>query len=144
MLNQQPASNAPLPRETFATFEEVVAHGRAQYPLTPEAELRHANYHNLSRGIDGTWHWRWDLGLLEWRRLNRSRQSDLYTYLQRIQCSTLLIRGVSSPLLTPDIARKMLQALPKGRMVTIQHAAHTVNAGNAVEFNAITAAFVQE
>jgi pimeloyl-ACP methyl ester carboxylesterase len=144
MLNQQPASNAPLQPETFATFEEVVASGRAQYPLTPEAELRHANYHNLFRGLDGTWRWRWDLGLLEWRRSNRRGQSDLYPYLQRMPCPTLLIRGASSPLLTPDIAEKMLQALPLGRMVTIKHAAHTVNADNAVEFNAITAAFVQE
>jgi pimeloyl-ACP methyl ester carboxylesterase len=144
MLNQQPASHAPLQPETFVTFEEVVASGKTQYPLTPEAELRHANYHNLFRGIDGIWRWRWDLGLLEWRRLNRSGQSDLYTYLQRMQCPTLLIRGASSPLLTPDIAQKMLQALPKGRMVEIKHAAHTVNADNAVEFNAITAAFVQE
>jgi pimeloyl-ACP methyl ester carboxylesterase len=143
MFDQQPASNAPLQPETFATFEEVVANGIAQYPLTPEAELRHANYHNLSRGTDGKWRWRWDLGLLEWRRLNRSGQSDLYTYLQRMQCPTLLIRGASSPLLPPDIAQKMLQALPQGRMVEIQHAAHTVNADNAVEFNAITAAFVQ-
>ena len=108
MLHQTPENEAPAaPQpETFDAFEDVVRSGIAQYPLTPEAELRHANYHNLYRGADGKWRWRWDLTLLERRRLNRSLQMDLYPYLERIQCPTLLIRGQQSPLLTPDIAQK--------------------------------------
>jgi pimeloyl-ACP methyl ester carboxylesterase len=144
MRSQQPASDAPPQPETFDTFEEVVQNGIKQYPLTPEAELRHANYHNLSRGADGKWRWRWDSNLLQWRRRNRSVPGDLYTYLQRIQCPTLLIRGQQSPLLTPEVAQKMIQALPHGRTVTIANAAHTVNADNAPEFNAVTAAFLKE
>jgi pimeloyl-ACP methyl ester carboxylesterase len=144
MRSQQPASEAPPQPETFDTFEEVVQNGIKQYPLTPEAELRHANYHNLYRGADGKWRWRWDSHLLEWRRRNRSAPGDLYTYLQRIQCPTLLIRGQHSPLLTPEVAQKMIQTLPHGRTVTIAKAAHTVNADNALEFNAVTAAFLKE
>ena len=144
MLNQRPATDVPPQPESFNTFEEVVANGIKQYPLTPEAELRHANYHNLYRGADGKWRWRWDINLLQWRRLNRSPQGDLYIYLQRIQCPTLLIRGQRSPLFTPEVAEKMIQALPNGRTVEIAHAAHTVNADNAPEFNAVTAAFLKE
>ena len=56
---QQPAAtDSPPQPETFDTFEEVIANGKAQYPLTPEAELRQANYHNLYRGDDGKWRWR--------------------------------------------------------------------------------------
>jgi pimeloyl-ACP methyl ester carboxylesterase len=142
-FNQQPASDAPPSPETFDTFEEVVANGIKQYPLTPEAELRHANYHNLTRGADGAWRWRWDINLLEWRRLHRSRRLDLYTSLKRVHCPTLLIRGQYSPLLTPEVAEKMIQALPSARLVEIARAAHTVNADNAVEFNAVTAAFLK-
>jgi pimeloyl-ACP methyl ester carboxylesterase len=141
MVQQQPTP--PPQPETFDSFEEVMASGKAQYPLTPEAELRHANYHNLYRGADGKWHWRWDLALLEARR-NRSQQTDLYTYLQRMRCPTLLIRGERSPLLVPEVAQKMVQTLPKGRLVEIRAAAHTVNADNAEEFNAVTAAFLKE
>jgi pimeloyl-ACP methyl ester carboxylesterase len=144
MQRQQPATDAPPQSETFETFEEVVQHGIKQYPLTPEAELRHANYHNLYRGADGKWHWRWDINLLQWRRRNRSTPGDLYAYLQRIQCPTLLIRGQQSPLLTPAVAQKMIQALSNGRTVDIAHAAHTVNADNAPEFHAVTAAFLKE
>jgi pimeloyl-ACP methyl ester carboxylesterase len=144
MQRQQPATEAPPQSETFETFEEVVQHGIKQYPLTPEAELRHANYHNLYRGADGKWHWRWDINLLQWRRRNRSTPGDLYAYLQRIQCPTLLIRGQQSPLLTPAVAQKMIQALSNGRTVDIAHAAHTVNADNAPEFHAVTAAFLKE
>jgi pimeloyl-ACP methyl ester carboxylesterase len=144
MLEQPPATETPLQLETFDTFEEVVANGIKQYPLTPEAELRHANYHNLYRAADGKWHWRWDIHLLQWRRRNRGQQADLYTSLQRIHCPTLLVRGQQSPLLTPEVARKMIQALPKGRLVEVAKAAHTVNADNALEFNALTAAFLTE
>ena len=144
MRTQQPATAAPLQPETFDTFEEVVANGIKQYPLTPEAELRHANYHNLYRGADGKWHWRWDINLLHWRRQHPGVQGDLYTYLRRIQCPTLLIRGQRSPLLTPEVAQKMVQALPKGRTVDIANAAHTVNADNAREFNAAVSAFLKE
>ena len=144
MRRQQPMTDAPPQPETFDTFEEVVQNGIKQYPLTPEAELRHANYHNLYRGADGKWCWRWDINLLQWRRRNRSAPGDLYTYLQRIQCPTLLIRGQRSPLLTPEVAQKMVQALRNGRTVDIANAAHTVNADNAPEFNAVTAAFLKE
>jgi pimeloyl-ACP methyl ester carboxylesterase len=144
MIAQQPASDTPSEPETFASFEDVIRSGIAQYPLTPEAELRHANYHNLYRGADGKWRWRWDLTLLERRRLNRSLQLDLYSYLQRVQCPTLLIRGQQSPLLTSDIAQKMVQHLPRGRLVEIPDTAHTVNADKAEAFNALTADFLQE
>jgi pimeloyl-ACP methyl ester carboxylesterase len=143
-MAQQPATDTPPEPETFASFEEVIRSGIAQYPLTPEAELRHANYHNLYRGADGQWRWRWDLGLLERRRLNRSLQLDLYPYLQRVQCPTLLIRGQQSPLLTPEIAQKMVQHLPRGRLVEIPDTAHTVNADKAEAVNSLTADFLQE
>jgi len=142
--NQPPASDVPPQPEVFDTFEEVVQNGIKQYPLTPEAELRHANYHNLYRGADGKWRWRWDINLLQWRRRNRSGTPDLYDVLRRIHCPTLLVRGQQSPLLTPEVARKMVQALPNGRTVDIAQAAHTVNADNALEFNAVTAAFLKE
>lgn len=144
LLNQPPTTDAAPRPETFDTFEEVVQNGIKQYPLTPEAELRHANYHNLSRGADGKWRWRWDINLLQWRRRNRGVQSDLYASLRRIQCPTLLIRGRQSPVLTSEVAQKMIQTLPHGRMIEVAKAAHTVNADNATEFNAMTAAFLKE
>jgi pimeloyl-ACP methyl ester carboxylesterase len=139
---RQPSATAPLPEpETFDTFEAVIGQGVAQYPLTPAAELRHANYHNLSHGANGKWRWKWDPALLERRR--RHVQSDLYAYLQRILCPTLIIRGQQSPLLTPEVAQKMLQSLPNGRLEEIAAAAHTVNADHAEAFNAIAAAFLK-
>jgi esterase len=143
-LTDQPESDEVPAPETFASFEEVITNGMAQYPLTPEAELRHANYHNLYRDADGMWRWRWDPTLLIRRRLNRSLRLDLYAYLQRVQCPALLIRGKESPLLTPEVARKMVRALPQARLIEIAGAAHTVNADNAPEFNAVTAAFLQD
>jgi pimeloyl-ACP methyl ester carboxylesterase len=144
LRHQQPETDERPPPETFESFEVVIANGIAQYPLTPEAELRHANYHNLYRRNDGKWAWRWDPALLNRRRLNRSSRPDLYQYLRRVTCPALLIRGQKSPLLTTEIAQKMLQALSSARMVEVADAAHTVNADNAAVFNSVTDAFLQE
>ena len=78
------------------------------------------------------------------RRLNRHLQADLYTYLSRVQHPALLVRGQKSPLLTPEVAEKMVEVLPEARMVEIANAAHTVNADNAAAFNRVAAAFLQE
>src|SRR5262249_4167094 len=102
------------------------------------------NYHNLYRGDDGKWRWRWDINLLQWRRLNSSAPGDLYTYLQQIHCPTLLIRGQRSPLLTPEVAEKMIQALPHGRTEELANGAHTANDDSSTESNAATAAFLKE
>lgn len=142
--DQEPASDEPPQPETFATFEAVIANGMSQYPLTAEAELRHANYHNLTRTHDGAWGWRWDPELLHRRRHNRAQQPDLYSYLRRVICPTLLIRGQQSPLLTSEIAGKMVAAIPAARLAEIADAAHTVNADNAAAFNDMTRAFIQE
>jgi pimeloyl-ACP methyl ester carboxylesterase len=142
-LNQAQDVDKALEPETFENFEAVIANALGQYPLTPEAELRHANYHNLYRSADGKWRWRWDLALLERRRQNRRGQPDMYTYLQRVQCPALLVRGVNSPLLTSEVAEKMCQTLPKGRLAEINQAAHTVNADNAEAFHAAVTAFLQ-
>lgn len=141
-LAQQPISDTLIEAEVFDSFEDVIQAGMAQYPLTPEAELRHANYHNVYRSTDGKWRWRWDLILLEQRRQGHNVQPDLYPYLAQIQCPTLLIRGQQSPLLTAEIAHKMVQQLPNGHLAEIAAAAHTVNADNAAQFNRITAAFI--
>ena len=130
MRDQQTETDAVPDPETFETFEEVIANGLAQYPLTPESELRHANYHNLISA--------------ELRRLNRHRQVDLYAYLRRVRCPPLLVRGQSSPLLTSEVAQKMVEVLPEARVVEVANAAHTVNADNAEAFNRVAAAFIQE
>lgn len=129
LLAQQPdQDNLPEP-ETFDAFEAIIGKATAEYPLTPEAELRRANYHNLYRGADGKWHWKWDLNLIERERISRIlTMDDLYTVFPQIQCPTLLCRGAQSPLLTAEVAQKMVDHLPNGRFEEIADAAHTVNA----------------
>lgn len=112
MLNQMPQSDTPPELETFDTFEEVVLSGMAQYPLTPEAELRHANYHNLYRGADSKWRWRWDLMLLEQRRLNRSLQLDLYPSFAACAMSHVAHSGSAKPSFDPRNRPKNDSASP--------------------------------
>ena len=142
-LAQQPdRNNLPEP-ETFDDFEEIISKARAEYPLTPEAELRRANYHNLYRGADGKWHWKWDLNLVERDCITRIlTMDDLYAVLPQIQCPTLLVRGAQSPLLTAEVAQRMIDHLPNGRLEEVADAAHTVNADQADVFQSIMTDFL--
>ncbi|WP_089942475.1 alpha/beta fold hydrolase [Candidatus Entotheonella palauensis] len=143
LLAQQPdRDNLPEP-ETFDAFEDIIAKATSEYPLTPEAELRRANYHNLYHGADGKWHWKWDLNLIERECISRIlKMDDLYDVFPRVQCPALLFRGAESPLLTAEVAQKMIERLPNGRLEEIANAAHTVNADQAEAFQTITASFL--
>ncbi|ETW92982.1 MAG: hypothetical protein ETSY1_41230 [Candidatus Entotheonella factor] len=143
LLAQQPdRDNLPEP-ETFDAFEDIIGKATSEYPLTPEAELRRANYHNLYRGADGKWHWKWDLNLIERECISRIlKMDDLYDALPRVQCPAPLFRGAESPLLTADVAQKMIECLPNGRLEEIADAAHTINADQAETFQTITADFL--
>lgn len=143
LLGQQPdRDNLPEP-ETFDAFEDIISKAKSEYPLTPEGELRRANYHNLYRGADGKWHWKWDLNLIERECISRIlRMDDLYDVLPRVQCPVLLIRGAESPLLTAEVAQKMVDRLPNGRLEEIASAAHTVNADQSDVFQTMTASFL--
>ena len=143
LLGQQPdRDNLPEP-ETFDAFEDIISKAKSEYPLTPEAELRRANYHNLYRGADGKWHWKWDLNLIERECISRIlRMGDLYDVFPRVSCPSLLIRGAESPLLTAEVAQNMVDRLPNGRLEEIARAAHTVNADQSDVFQAMMASFL--
>jgi pimeloyl-ACP methyl ester carboxylesterase len=64
--------------------------------------------------------------------------SDLWPYLEKITCPTLIMRGVNSPIMPKDLAQKMVEALPNGQLVEIEKAGHLVPQENPEAFeNAI-------
>jgi pimeloyl-ACP methyl ester carboxylesterase len=72
-----------------------------------------------------------------------SRASDKATLMRRITCPTLVVRGVESDILSPEVARQMLEAMPRASVVEIQRSAHMVFEENPDDFLLAVSEFLQ-
>ena len=71
--------------------------------------------------------WRYDLEIRESRRRGgTAAQVDLWPALPKITCPTLLIRGLETDVLAPNVSHKMIQELPQGQLVEVPRAGHMV------------------
>ena len=69
---------------------------------------------------------------------------DLWEPLARISCPTLIVRGSASDILSADIAKRMLETLPDGRLVEVAGAGHTVPGDQPDAFARAVRAFIEE
>jgi len=122
--------------ERLESVEQAMEYVRRANPLYDEAELRHRVTHGLKRLPDGSLAWKYDRALREMMRAGGRRDdTDLWGPLGRIACPTLLVRGVESDILSPEIAKRMLQTLPDGRLVEVAGAGHTVPGDQPAAFS---------
>jgi len=129
--------------ERFATLDEVVAHMRVNAPRYTEAMLRHRAQHAVRALPDGGFTWKYDRALREAIRQGRMRvPADLWPQWRAIQCSTLLVRGSESDILTDEIAKKMLEALPHARLAVVDDAGHTVPGDQPAAFQSLLREFL--
>jgi pimeloyl-ACP methyl ester carboxylesterase len=126
-------ANAP---ERIESEEWAVEYIRRANPLQNVDMLRERVRHGLRRQPDGELTWKYARGLREMMRAGRRDAVDLWEPLPRITCPALVVRGAESDILTPDVAKKMAERLPDGRLVEIAGAGHTVPADRPEEFAA--------
>jgi esterase len=133
-------SGAP---ERIESEEAAIEYVRGANPRSDEAELRHRVAQGLKRGADGALTWKYDKALRDMMRSGGRRDTiDLWAPLDRIGCPTLVIRGAESDILSPEIAKRMLDRLPDGRLVEIHEAGHGVPADRPAEFAGAVSAFL--
>ena len=133
-------ANAPeaIESEEWAVEVAAVANPRADL-----GELRHRIKHAIRRGPDGVLTWKYDRELREMmRRGGRREPLDLWACLPRITCPTLLIRGAESDVYSPELAQRMLAALPDGRVVEVPDAGHTVPGDRPEQFADVVQRFL--
>ena len=95
---------------------------------------------NLRRRENGRWYWHWDPLMLERLNVRQARASGV---LQRAAATltvpVLLVRGGESDVVSEEIAREFLDAVPHARYADVSGARHMV-AGD--ENDAFTASIV--
>jgi pimeloyl-ACP methyl ester carboxylesterase len=113
--------------ERIGSEEEAVQLARRANPRAPEAGLRERVRHGLRSLPDGGLEWKYDKALRDMMRHGGRRETiDLWEPLRRITAPTLLVRGADSDVLSADVAKRMIDALPDGRLVEIAGAGHPV------------------
>jgi pimeloyl-ACP methyl ester carboxylesterase len=129
--------------ERFESIDEVVTHMRANAPRYTESMLRHRAQHAVRPLPSGGFTWKYDRSLRDAIRQGRLRvPADLWPQWRAITCPTLLVRGDESDILTDEIAKKMLGALPHARLVVVPNAGHTVPGDQPAVFQALLREFL--
>jgi len=135
MMSQSP--------ERIESEEWAVEYIRRANPLQDVDLLRQRVRHGLKRLPDGGLTWKYAKGLRDMMRAGRRDVVDLWEPLARIPCPTLVVRGAESDILSPEVAKKMTERLPDGRLVEIPGAAHTVPADRPDDFVGHVRAFLE-
>jgi len=130
-------------RRTFADFEDALAYSQAMPQRSRWTSEMHREEieHAVVKRVDGQWEWRYSLEAAL-QSLQQARQ-DLWNYVARIRCPTLLIRGQESDVLTVNTTQKFSQVLKDCRSVEIEGAGHGVPRDNPQQFNQVVAEFLK-
>jgi pimeloyl-ACP methyl ester carboxylesterase len=130
-------------QRTFESFAEALAYSRAMSQRSRwTAEMhREEIEHAVGQRPDGKWEWRYSLEAA----LQSLRQApqDLWGYVARIECPTLLIRGQESDVLTVSTAQKFVRLVKECRIFEVEGAAHGVARDNPARFNQVVAEFLR-
>jgi pimeloyl-ACP methyl ester carboxylesterase len=129
--------------ERIESVDQAIEYIRRANPRYDEAELRHRVTHGLKRLPDGALAWKYDRALREMMRSGgRREEMDLWGPLGRITCATLVVRGAESDILSPEIAKRMMDTLREGRLVEIPEAGHTVPGDQPAAFASAVRSFL--
>jgi len=113
-------------KDVFESRDEAFAAARAANPTPPEAHHRHRVDHSLMRTEDGRWTYRYDRALRSPGAV-RARDTEAgWRAVANISAPTLLIRGETSDILSPEIAQRMLDANANIVMSTVAGSGHSV------------------
>ena len=120
-----PSPGAPEP-PAWDSIEQAARHLYRANPYPGIHYYRWVVSHSLKEQ-DGLLVWKWHPSVKERRS---SGDVDWWALLGQITVPTLVLRGVESHVLDRDVADRMVKALPRGRLVEIPRAVHTLHEDN--------------
>jgi pimeloyl-ACP methyl ester carboxylesterase len=112
----------------FATLDAAMAWRRDTSPVV--AGRNAADQRELARGVlrqrpDGKWGWKLDPAYIRQRiESGAPIRPDLWPALAQLACPTLVVWGTDSDVLSETQARRMVDTLPKGKLLAIPAVGH--------------------
>ena len=125
-LTTEAAPGPPEP-DTWDSIEQAAQHLYRANPYPGIHYYRWVVSHSLRQRPDGALVWQWHPSVKE----RRSQANvDWWATLRAITPPTLVLRGAESRVLDRDVAERMAKELPRGRLVEIPRAVHTLHQDN--------------
>ncbi len=121
-----PSSGPPEPA-TWDSIEQAAQHLYRGNAYPGIHYYRWVASHSLRARPDGALVWKWHPSVKERRSTG---DVDWWAVLSAITVPTLVLRGEHSPILDADVAERMVKTLPRGRLVQIPRAVHTLHEDN--------------
>ena len=94
--------------------------------------------YNMLRRADGKY-----ISKVDHRRVPLSASELTLDDVTAITAPVLLVRGGESDILDPDAAKRFVDALPNGQLVTVPNTGHNVHSGNTPGFLEVVGPFVR-
>src|SRR5438552_7956962 len=122
----QPSSGPPEP-ETWESIEQAAQHLYQGNPYPGIHYYRWVASTSLRARADGRLVWKWHPSIKERRVMG---DVDWWAIVREIKPPLLLLRGAESTVLDADVAERMARELPRGTLVEIPRAVHTLHEDN--------------
>jgi len=114
--------------DEFATLDDAMAYRRQMSPIVAGRSLddqRELALGVLRQQAGGRWSWKMDPEYIRQRvQKGAPTRPALWPALARVTCSTLVVWGKDSDVLSEAQARRMVETLPKGELVTVPGVGH--------------------
>ena len=123
-------------QDEWGSFDELVAHvAKYTRKLRPIEQIRGSVRRAAKQLPDGRWTWKYDRVLRQPRPRDPMFTSEtLWTYMERVTCPMLLVRGAKSDVLSPESAQSVVDRVPGAQLAVVENAAHLVPGDNPVGF----------
>jgi esterase len=129
--------------EEFDSLDEVLDYMGQFNRYASSSVMRRRELYASKELPNGKIGWRYDLEIREARRRGDPVPLlDLWPALPKIACPTLVVRATETDVLGREIANKMIETLPDGRLVEIERAEHMVFEDNPADFIAAVRNFL--
>jgi len=114
--------------EEFATLEGAMAYRREISPVTasrPMDDQREVALGVLRQRPDGRWVWKMDPAYIQ-QRVQRGAppRPASWPVLRALPCPTMVVWGTESDVLSEAQAKRMVETLPRGELLTVPGVAH--------------------
>ena len=121
-----PSAGPPEPA-TWESIEQAAQHLHRANPYPGIHYYRWVVSSSLRQRADGALVWAWHPSIKE-----RRSQADVdwWAILRAITPPTLVLRGAESHVLDRDVAERMAKELPRGTLIEIPRAVHTLHEDN--------------
>ncbi len=130
-------------KDVHPSIEEFVNMVHGYTPNRPIDQIWGSIKHNVKQLPDGSWTWKYDKFLRspdrDFRRESKDVSDAMWSSLDLLKASTLLVVGEDSDIVSQDVANQMLNRISNSKLVSIPNAGHRVMGDNPVAFqDAIT------